>query len=156
VRIVGIDPGASGALALTEKGEILSIVDMPVVVLRRGKTDKREVDGGLVAEWMGFHEPDVVVIERVGGMTGQSASAAFNFGRACGVVEGVARALRLRVEFVSPVTWRNGLKVNPGKDGSRAMAMNLWPAKADLFKRVKDDGRAEAALIAEWFRRHGQ
>ena len=26
--------------------------------------------------------------------------------------------------------------------------MRRWPAKADLFARVKDDGRAEAALIA--------
>jgi hypothetical protein len=32
------------------------------------------------------------------------------------------------------------------------MAANLWPDKADLFKRAKDDGRAEAALIAHWGR----
>lgn len=27
-------------------------------------------------------------------------------------------------------------------------AVRRWPAKAGLFARVKDDGRAEAALIA--------
>lgn len=34
------------------------------------------------------------------------------------------------------------------KDAARAEAIRRWPAKAELFARVKDDGRAEAALIA--------
>jgi hypothetical protein len=32
------------------------------------------------------------------------------------------------------------------------MAMGMWPAFAGSFKRVKDDGRAEAALLAEYGR----
>jgi hypothetical protein len=92
-----------------------------------------------------------VVVEQVGGMTGQSASAAFNFGRAAGAPEYIAKALKIRVELVSPVTWKKALQVNPGKDGSRAMAQRLWPAMAHHFERKKDDGRAEAALIAHWF-----
>lgn len=155
MKILGIDPGASGAMVLLQSGDISHVADMPILKIRRGKTDKAEVDGAAVAFLVDLHKPDVAVIERVGGMTGQSASAAFNFGRAAGVVEGCIRSAGIRLEFVSPVTWRKGLNVNPGKDGSRAMAMNLWPASAENFKRVKDDGRAEAALIAEWFRRHG-
>jgi crossover junction endodeoxyribonuclease RuvC len=34
------------------------------------------------------------------------------------------------------------------KDAARGAAIARWPAKAALFARVKDDGRAEAALIA--------
>ena len=34
------------------------------------------------------------------------------------------------------------------KDASRAEAIRRWPAQAELFARKKDDGRAEAALIA--------
>lgn len=34
------------------------------------------------------------------------------------------------------------------KDASRSEAIRRWPAQASLFARVKDDGRAEAALIA--------
>jgi crossover junction endodeoxyribonuclease RuvC len=34
------------------------------------------------------------------------------------------------------------------KDAARSEAIHRWPAKAGLFARVKDDGRAEAALIA--------
>jgi crossover junction endodeoxyribonuclease RuvC len=34
------------------------------------------------------------------------------------------------------------------KDAARAEAIRRWPGQAQLFARVKDDGRAEAALIA--------
>ncbi len=34
------------------------------------------------------------------------------------------------------------------KDKSRALACRYWPDSAKLFSRAKDDGRAEAALIA--------
>jgi hypothetical protein len=40
------------------------------------------------------------------------------------------------------------MKINASKDGAREMAMRLWPSKSELFKRKKDDGRAEAALLA--------
>lgn len=154
MRILGIDPGAYGALALmTETGRLLEVSDMPILKVRRGKTDKAEVDGytlgALLREW----EPDVAFHEQVGGMTGQSPSASFNFGRAAGATEYSLKILGVRVEMVPPQTWKRLLRINGGKDGSRAAAMRLWPAKSDLFKRVKDDGRAEACLIAEYGRR---
>ncbi len=34
------------------------------------------------------------------------------------------------------------------KDTARSEAIRRWPDKAGLFARVKDDGRADAALIA--------
>jgi hypothetical protein len=34
------------------------------------------------------------------------------------------------------------------KDAARSEVIRRWPDKAELFARVKDDGRAEAALIA--------
>ena len=34
------------------------------------------------------------------------------------------------------------------KDAARTKAIRRWPAKAPLFARKRDDGRAEAALIA--------
>jgi hypothetical protein len=41
-------------------------------------------------------------------------------------------------------------RLPPGrdKDASRAAAIQRWPARAELFSRKKDDGVAEAALIA--------
>jgi hypothetical protein len=53
---------------------------------------------------------------------------------------------------VPPATWKKAMRLKGGKDESREAAMRLWPASAGLFARVKDNDRAEAALIAEWGR----
>jgi Holliday junction resolvasome RuvABC endonuclease subunit len=151
MRIIGVDPGCYGALGCLDGSRWHSVIDMPINKIRRGKSDKAEVNGYALAEILRQLSPDVVVLEQVGGMTGQSASAAFNFGRAAGAPEYVAKALGIRVDMVAPITWKKALQVNPGKDGSRAMAQRLWPAMARHFERKKDDGRAEAALIAHWF-----
>jgi crossover junction endodeoxyribonuclease RuvC len=55
--------------------------------------------------------------------------------RGCG--RGVLAAAGVPVTFVSPPAWKR-----------RPEAIRRWPARAELFARVKDDDRAEAALIA--------
>jgi crossover junction endodeoxyribonuclease RuvC len=40
------------------------------------------------------------------------------------------------------------MRVRGGKDGSRERAAAIYPVKAQLFARKKDDGRSDAALIA--------
>lgn len=151
MRILGVDPGCYGALGVLDNGRWHSVVDMPFIKVRRGKSDKAEIDGYALGEILRQLNPDVVVIEQVGGMTGQSASGSFNFGRAAGAPEYAAKALKMRVEPVHPARWKKALGLRGGKDDSRALAMRLWPAFAHYFSRVKDDGRAEAALIAHWF-----
>lgn len=151
--IVGVDPGCYGALAWLQTGILVRVEDMPILKIRRGKTDKVEVDGYLLSRMLSDHRADLVLIEQVGGLPGQSASAAFNFGRAAGAVEYQAMALGMRVERVAPQVWKKALRLNQGKDAARALAARMWPGKAGLFARVKDDGRAESALIAEYGRR---
>jgi crossover junction endodeoxyribonuclease RuvC len=50
--------------------------------------------------------------------------------------------------------WKKALKIKgtgaEGKNASRVAASQLFPEHAELFSRVKDDGVAEAALIA-WY-----
>jgi hypothetical protein len=41
-----------------------------------------------------------------------------------------------------------GIPPGEAKDKAHSEAIRRWPANAELFARVKDDGRAEAALIA--------
>jgi hypothetical protein len=43
---------------------------------------------------------------------------------------------------------RGGLPCGTNQDASRGMAIARWPQHAELFKRKKDDGRSDAALIA--------
>ena len=81
---------------------------------------------------------------------GEGAVGAFAFGRSRGVVEGVLAAAGARSQFLTPAFWKRAVGFPPGrdKDASRAAAIQRWPARAELFARKKDDGRAEAALIA--------
>jgi hypothetical protein len=141
---------------------------MPRLMIRRGKSDKAEVDGYALGHLLREYGADVLFVELVGGMTGESASSSFNFGRAAGAPEYAAKALGLRVERVPPTVWRRDLNVKNGKDGSVERASTLWPAMSHRFAAIHGngpqavrEGRAEAALIAEWGRRqmeseHGQ
>lgn len=151
---IGIDPGAHGAIAvLDETGAIVKIDDMPVVKVRVGKTERARVSAAMLAALLDTDAPHVqmVVIERVGGITGQSCSAAFTFGYAGGLVEGVVTALMLPVAFVTPQAWKKSAGIVADKGAAREAAMRLWPREAALFARVKDADRAESVLLA----RHG-
>jgi crossover junction endodeoxyribonuclease RuvC len=81
---------------------------------------------------------------------GEGAVGGFAFGRARGVIEGVLAAAGIRCQFLTPACWKRavGLPRGRDKDASRAAAIQRWPAKAELFSHKKDDGIAEAALIA--------
>lgn len=72
----------------------------------------------------------------------------FAFGKAYGTLRGVVAALGIPMTVVSPVTWKRALGVPAAKDGARARASQLLPDAAAHWQRVKDHGRAEAALIA--------
>jgi crossover junction endodeoxyribonuclease RuvC len=147
---LGCDPGLYGAVALWDDAlDALVIRDAPIARIAVGKSKNRAVlVDAEYARLVRELEPDRVVIEKVGGLTGQSASASFNFGASFGLLRGFAAMLELPVYFIEPPVWRAKLRVPAGKDGSRLRASQLFPRYAELFSRAKDDGRAEAALMA--------
>ena len=154
--VIGIDPGISGAIAIFEDGKLDAVIDMPTLEVDSGKTKKRHISAiGLVRileTWMLVSDGQAhIVIEKVGAMPGQGVTSMFNFGRSAGIIEGVVAALRMPHTYVTPAAWTKAVGRAAGKDASRMRAMELFPAKADLFKRAKDDGRADAALIAYWY-----
>ena len=149
---IGIDPGLSGAIAFldTEKGH-LSIIDMPTFEVKRNNKTKREVSPVGVAVAMGLAEKvSRAVLERVGAMPGQGVTSVFSFGRSVGIIEGVLATMLIPVDIVTPQAWQKAAGVRGGKDGSRMRASELFPNYAELFARKKDDGRADAALMA-WY-----
>lgn len=150
--IVGIDPGASGAIAFFDpKAGTLEVHDMPVMEIERGGKTKREISPKLLANILhDDHAHNIVWIEKVGAMPGQGVSSMFQFGRGVGMIEGVIAAEGLPLNYVTPQAWQKAVGVRGGKDGSRLRAVELFPKYANLFARKKDDGRAEAALIA-WY-----
>jgi crossover junction endodeoxyribonuclease RuvC len=122
-HFIGGDIGVFGALGVvTFDGELVEVFDMPC--LDDGPAGRRSINAALLA---------------------------FAFGRCRGVIEGLFAALAIPVTFIAPPTWKRLVGI-PRKDGAkeaaRSEAIRRWPDKAGLFAPVKDDGRAEAALIA--------
>ena len=153
--VIGIDPGISGAIAIFEDGKLDTIHDMPTLKIASGKTMKSHISAiGLVRILETstlVHESVHIVIEKVGAMPGQGVTSMFNFGRSAGIIEGVVAALQRPYTYVTPAAWTKAVGRAAGKDASRMRAMELFPTRAELFKRAKDDGRADAALIAYWY-----
>lgn len=149
--IIGIDIGALGAIAaLDENGVLIDVHDMPV--LQDGPAGRRAVNAPLLASIIFKTHADHAYVEFVGARPGEGPSGAFAFGRSRGVIEGVLGAAGVSVTMITPPVWKRAVGIPPGRDGAkdaaRSEAIRRWPAHAGLFARVKDDGRAEAALIA--------
>lgn len=142
--IMGIDPGVSGAIAFyrTDLPHLVRADDAPVV--------NNRIDAASLADLIRLMTPDLAVIELVGAMPGQGVSSMFKFGQAYGTAIGVCASLAIPVEFVSPGKWKRYFGLNADKEMARERALRLWPANASQFKRKKDHGRAEAALLARY------
>ncbi|MCP1931800.1 hypothetical protein [Bradyrhizobium elkanii] len=142
--ILGIDPGMSGAIAFyfPDHPERVSVEDMPIAA--------GDVDAVNLAKRVVAMAPDLAFLERVGAMPGQGVSSTFKFGRAYGVVLGVIGAATIPLHLVTPAKWKAHLRLSADKEEARALALRLFPACGDHFKRKKDHGRAEAALIARY------
>ena len=149
--ILGIDIGANGALALlSPAGELLGVFDMPT--LADGPKNRRAVNAALLADIVFKAHATAAYVEYVGAWPGEGAVGGFRLRQEQkGVVEGVLAAAGLPVTFLTPPTWKRIVRIAAGRDGAkdaaRAEAVRRWPSRAKLFARVKDDGRAEAALI---------
>ncbi len=136
---LGVDPGANGAIAAVLDGALLWVEDTP-----------NPLHGAAVSDLLGAWDDYEAAIEDVHSMPGQGVSTTFKFGMNHGIVIGALGALRIPYRLVTPGQWKKAMRVTKDKDTSRARATELWPGMAELFKRKKDDGRAEAALIARW------
>ena len=155
--ILGIDPGASGALAwLDEYGELVAIEDMPVVAVKRGKGERNIVAPQLLADLIWHRERDtkLAVVEQVATRPKEGPVGAFSFGRSFGLIEGVLAGATIRVQYAVPRVWVPAMGIRGGKDESRAIAMRRWPKWSKEFARKKDDGRSDAALIALYALQH--
>lgn len=143
--ILGIDPGKTGALAALDAatGALIWVEDMP-----------DPLTGAALADLLQNEIVARAVVEQQAGRPGQSSSAMFKFGTGYGIIQGVLGALRIPYVLTTPAKWKadlGGLKADSTKDKktlSRLRAQQLWPEQANAFARVKDDGRAEACLLA--------
>ena len=76
MKIIGIDPGLSGAIAVLENNKVLNMFDMPV--MSEGKKNKRQLNSALLVSLIKENiiegEEVSVVVEQVNAMPGQGLS----------------------------------------------------------------------------------
>lgn len=154
MRIVGIDPGKTGALAHVDLDgmQVLDLVDMP---LRQSVEGRDITDPVVVCNLLLQWQPDLIILEHVhpGQGKGQAASWAFATGfglliAACQIAAGPEK----RLTMSRPAIWKPALGVST-KHESLDLARETFPDVRDMLSRVKDDGRAEALLLTEYHRR---
>ncbi|MCA0318208.1 MAG: hypothetical protein LCH88_09080 [Proteobacteria bacterium] len=140
--ILGIDPGASGAIAFyfPDVPGRVSVDDMPLV--------NGSVCCVTLAHRIAQMGPTEAIVELVGSMPKQGVSSTFKFGASVGAVHGVLGALAVPYALVTPGKWKRRMGLGSDKEQARALALRTFPAVAEKFSRKKDHGRAEAALLA--------
>ena len=154
MRIIGIDPGLSGAIAVLDNNKVLKIYDMPVMA--EGKKNKRQLNSAqlvnIIKENINSHEEINVVVEQVNAMPGQGVTSMFNFGQTFGAIKGVCAALNLPIFFIRPSKWKKYFElINSSKDSSRTKAIEMYPSIADQLSKKKDVNKSDAILIARFF-----
>ena len=147
---IGIDVGLGGAIASFGVDGTLDIYDMPTVEVARNSKLKKEVSAAGLHSIIRYQKPAVCLIEQVAARPGQSVTAMFQFGRFLGQIEGVIAAHEIPISYVQPRVWQKAVDLRGGdtKESSRLRAMELFPGYAEKFRRKKDHGRSDAALIA--------
>ena len=131
------------AIAFSEHPEAITATELP------GRGDC--VDEAILADRLAQMRPDVAVTIDVVA-SGDLESPVARCRRVCAhrTVVGVLAALEIPVRFVAPVDWKHFFDLSPDKDRTRAKALQLWPARRDLFGRRRHRARAEAALAARY------
>lgn len=157
-RTIGIDPGLSGAVAGICDRQLIDAFDMPVVEVAWDKKKRSDVSPALLhdalldlQERMGGNI-ELAVIERVTASPQMGVVSAFRFGQAYATAVAVVACMGISIAHVPPSNWKRQMGLSKDKGLSRAKAIGLWPDRSELFAKVKHDGRAEAALLAEYGR----
>ena len=154
MRIIGIDPGLSGAIAVLDNNKVLKIYDMPVMA--EGKKNKRQLNSAqlvnIIKENIENREEINVVVEQVNAMPGQGVTSMFNFGQTFGAIKGVCAALNLPIFFIRPSKWKKYFElINSSKDSSRTKAIEMYPSLVNQLSKKKDVNKSDAILIARFY-----
>ena len=158
MRIFGIDPGLSGAIAVLENEVVLDIIDLPVMA--EGKKNKRQLNSAELSQYMSKNVENIhktsVVVEQVNAMPGQGVTSMFNFGQTFGAIKGISASLKLPIYFVRPSKWKKHFDlINSSKDASRTKAIEIYPSLAEKLSKKKDVNKSDAILIGRFFYESG-
>lgn len=182
---IGIDPGATGAIAFfVASGRLFSVHDLPnrtdgkgrhidVCALRRLITTQlREMN---ITAWA--ESPVLVCVEDAWVYSTDGRSSAASFVRSISEIHSVLDLMSLDWCMVRPQTWKAHFNLTHekapnsmasddrklfsrrakalAKDNARKLVSSKWPFIAGMMTRKKDADRAEACLIGLWVIENG-
>ena len=155
--IIGIDPGATGAIAVFWGAQLTRVLDI-AHLKETGKSKKRINISDLVASLRilvgNAGHPDLVTVymEQAHAMPGQGVSSMFAYGRTNGIIEGVLGGIGVvNVKKVVPAVWKRRLNLlghNGNKMAGMEKARRLYPSAP--LELAKHHNRAEAILIGHY------
>lgn len=165
MRIVGIDPGVHGGIALY-------LPDATVPTMPNGLQNLPIVDGELnytaLRDTLWEFKPDRVFLELStgfmpnkknpdGSMSEEKvkfgSTSLFKFGGAYYSIKAVVACLNLPLRVVTPKKWKGHFRLKGGEGGkeqARKYAIELFPAIAPFLKFKNTHQKAEAFLIAAY------
>ncbi len=154
MKIIGIDPGLTGAIAILEDNKVLNIFEMPV--MSEGKKNKRQLNSAQLVRLLNDNIPNKeevsVIVEQVNAMPGQGVTSMFNFGQTFGAIKGICAALGLPIFFVRPSKWKKHFElINSSKDSSRTKVIEMYPSLSNELSKKKDVNKSDAILIARFY-----
>lgn len=155
MRIIGIDPGLSGGIAILDDLKIFDIYDMPI--MSEGKKNKNQLNSAqlvnIIKKNLIPNGNTFLIVEQVSAMPGQGVTSMFNFGQTFGSIKGICAALNLPIFFVRPAKWKKHFDlINSSKDASRTKVIEMYPSISPRLSKKKDVNKADAILIARYFR----
>lgn len=137
--LCGIDPGRNGAIAIFDTETMrVTCHDMP------------DTTAGLHDLIAGLPIVKVCALEKPFYPQMIGITNATKIAEAYGILRGALQWRDIPVREVRPSEWKRALNLGTSKAASREKAGQFFPDDAEQFKRVRDDGRAEAALLA-WY-----
>lgn len=143
-KIIGIDPGVNGGLAVysCDAKRIIEVVKMPATPQE------------LLTFLRLYKFNSVCYLERVQGMPGNSPSGMFNFGRGFGHIEMALLALKIPFTEVTPQKWQKALQL--GHKGSKTATQwknKLKERAQQLYPSLKITlATSDSLLIVEYGR----
>ena len=159
--LIGIDPGFTGSMAITNKGKLVEIISCPLLEIKTGKTKvanmkrvpetKTRVDPrGIYLALEKYRGKAKCVIEHSQAMPKQGVSSVFVYAEGYGAYLGVLSSLNIEYHEVRSSVWKAKMVLDHDKYKSIDTVLKLYPESSKYIKLRKDDGKAEALLLAHY------
>lgn len=161
---MGIDPGLKGAMAIYSPATgllpyFLLVDDIPLkekVKNRSSRIEKvirNKVDLVKLHEYFchynEYFNVSLCILEEPHSMPTDGHVGAFSFGQALGQLQSMLACHEIPHVPVKPQVWKGLMGLKRDKNLSINLACETFPQHVSYFKNKKDDGRAEAAILAK-------